>query len=87
MGNVWIPDEAVSRYIVRASLEILEESWEEPGKDVNHKIDVAAAACIIISVFFGGLRGEEILKANLGAIRRYWMLFPAKTTSNTIARV
>ena len=72
MGDVWIPDEAVSRYVVRSSLEILEESWQEPGKNVNHQIDVATAACIIISGYFGGLRGKEISKANLGAIRRYW---------------
>ena len=55
MGDVWIPDEAVSRYIVRASLEILEESWEEPRKGVNHHIGVATAVCIIISGYFGGL--------------------------------
>ena len=72
MGDVWRPDVAVSRYVVRSSLEILEESWQEPGNNVNHQIEVATAACIIISGYFGGLRGEEISKANLGAIRRYW---------------
>lgn len=32
MGNVWIPDKAMSSYIIRASMDILEESWEEAGR-------------------------------------------------------
>ena len=72
MGDVWIPNTAVSSHIVRASMDILEDSWHEENKDLNHKLGVGTAACIIISGYFGGLRGKEISKANLGAIRLHW---------------
>ena len=55
MGDVWIPDTAVSSHIVRASMDVLEDSWDKPNKDLNHKLGVATAACIIISEYFGYL--------------------------------
>ena len=38
MGDVWIPNTAVSSHIVRASMDVLEDSWHEPNKDLNHKL-------------------------------------------------
>lgn len=68
MGGVWILDMAVSRYIVRASLEVLEESWKEPGWNLDHQLGVAAATCIIINSYFAALFHEEMSKANIGTI-------------------
>ena len=33
---------------------------------------IAIAACIVITGYHGSFRGEEIGKANLGAMRKYW---------------
>ena len=55
MGDVWIPDTMVSNHVVRASMDVLEDSWLEPNNDLNHKLGVATVPCIIISGYFGGL--------------------------------
>ena len=72
MGDIWISDTAVSRYIIRTSMDVLEESWHELGKDFNHQLRVETAACIIISGYFGNLQGEEISKAKVEAICHHW---------------
>ena len=57
---------------MKACMDVLEDSWHKPESDLNQQLEVPMAACLIISGYFGGLRGKEISKANLGAMRLHW---------------
>ena len=72
MGDVWLPDKAVSRYVMRASFELLEEAWAEYGHDPYYLVRISKTACILIAGYFAALRGEEIGKASLDGILEYW---------------
>lgn len=72
MGDVWLPDKAVSRYVMRASFELLEEAWAELGHDEYYLLRLSKTACILIAGYFAALRGEEIGKASLDGILEYW---------------
>ena len=72
MGDVWLPDKAVSRYVMRASFELLEEAWAEFGHDPYYLLRISKTACILIAGYFAALRGEEIGKASLDRILEYW---------------
>ena len=60
MGDVWLPDKAVSHYVMRASFELLEEAWAELGHDKHYLLRISKTACILIAGYFVALRGEEI---------------------------
>ena len=72
MGDVWKPDKAVSRHVIRACFTVLEYHWETIGIDNYSRLMIAKAACIIITGYYGSLRDEEIGKSDLGGMRRYW---------------
>lgn len=72
MGNVWKPDKAISRYVIRGCFVVFEYHWEAYGVDPYSRMLIAKAACIVITGYYGSLRGEEIGKADLGAMRKYW---------------
>ena len=72
MGDVCLPDKAVSRYVIRGCFSVLEDNWERYGIDNYFKLSISKAACIIITGYYGGLRGEEIGKVHLGWIREHW---------------
>lgn len=72
MGDTWIPDRAVTLDEVLHSYILLEEDWEKFNGDWESKLQCALTAMILICGFSGGLRGEEIPKLELGAIRKYW---------------
>lgn len=72
VGDIWRHDKVVSQYIVRTSMDILEESWEDTGRNLDHQLGVVTAECITTSGYFGGLCGKEISKTHIGAIHCYW---------------
>ena len=72
MGDVWKPDKAVSRYVIRGCFSVLEYHWEAYGNDNFSKMMIAKAACIIITGYYASLRGEEVGKADIGGIRKHW---------------
>ena len=72
IGDVWKPDWAVSRYIIHGCFVVLEYHWEAFGIDPYSKVQVAKAACIVITGYYASLRGEEIGKADVGGMRKYW---------------
>ena len=76
MGDVWLPDKAVSRYVIGGCFNVLTRWWddiiERDKTDTFALRRVATAACIIISGYYGGLRGEEINKVDVGATRKHW---------------
>ena len=58
MGDVWMPDKATSRYIIRASLKICEDMWTAAEGDDYGRTRTARASCVVIVAYFVDLRGE-----------------------------
>jgi hypothetical protein len=72
MGDLWLPNRAVSRHELVACFEILEERWKIFEADLVGLDKVSSTACIIIAGYHGGLRGEEINRVNAGGMSFYW---------------
>jgi hypothetical protein len=53
-------------------LELLEEDRVDYAHDISGKLQVALLAAALSAGFSGGLRGEEIPRADLGLIRENW---------------
>ena len=74
MGDVWIPDRAITISETLAAFTILEKDWEQMRQvgDLLGMQRVVLTAVMLIAGFFGGLRGEEITRMDLGLIRKHW---------------
>lgn len=74
MGDVWIPDRPITIKEVKASIEILEEEWILFGSigDMIGLNKVVLTASMIIASFFAALRGEEVVRIDVGSMRKYW---------------
>lgn len=72
MGDVWLPDRPITAIEMQKSLEILETDWGDAMNDPGGKVQTATTACIFLAGYFASLRGEEIGKADLGAMRKNW---------------
>jgi hypothetical protein len=72
MGDLWLPNRAISRHKLVACFEILEERRTIFDKDLVGRDMVASTACIIITGYHGGLRGEEINRVHAGGMAFYW---------------
>ena len=55
MGDVWLQDKAVSRYVIRACFSVLEDNWVRHGIGNYSKLLVSKAAFIILTGYYGGL--------------------------------
>jgi hypothetical protein len=69
MGDVWMPDRPVT---IQELTRLLDEDWRMFEKDPEGQLRAASTATMLISGFFGALRGEEVVRADLGGIRKYW---------------
>jgi hypothetical protein len=72
MGDIWVPDRALTIDELLKALELLEEDWVDYAHDISGKLQVALLAAALSAGFSGGLRGEEIPRADLGLIRENW---------------
>jgi hypothetical protein len=72
MGDVWMPDRPVTIQELLKCLDLLEDDWVTFEKDDEGRLKAANLACMLITGFFAALRGEEIIRADVGAIRKYW---------------
>jgi len=72
MGDQWVPDKAISRYVIGACFAVLESNWLRYGVDNFSQLEISKGACIIITGYYGSLRGEEIGKGDLGSMRKHW---------------
>ena len=74
MGDVWIPDRAITIDEVKAGFEILESDWRAAAQtgDKDGLKTASLTAVAVIGSFFAALRGEEVTKIDLGGIRKYW---------------
>jgi hypothetical protein len=73
MGDVWIPDRALTIDELLASLKLLEEDWTKV-KDLpaDKRLKVALQGVLFSSGFASGLRGEELPRIEIGPILRHW---------------
>jgi hypothetical protein len=72
MGDTWIPDRATTLDEIHHCYILLEEDWERLAGDWEMRLQTALTAMILVGGFSGGLRGEELPKLELGAIRKHW---------------
>jgi hypothetical protein len=72
MGDTWMPDRAATLEEVLHAYILLEEDWTNYQGDPSKLLQIALTAMILIGGFSGALRGEELPKMELGAIRKHW---------------
>eukprot|EP00978_Attheya_sp_CCMP212_P027153 scaffold90608_cov31-Attheya_sp.AAC.1 len=72
MGDVWMPDRAITIDELLKALELLEEDWQEFEGDFEGQLRTALLATMLCVGFSGALRGEEIPRAELGLVRQNW---------------
>lgn len=71
MGNVWIPDKALTLDVLIACLRILETEYVDslPGQ---RRLEVALTGAMLVASFMAALRGEEIPLIDIGMMKKYW---------------
>eukprot|EP00978_Attheya_sp_CCMP212_P018429 scaffold50453_cov30-Attheya_sp.AAC.2 len=72
MGDVWMPDRAITIDQLLKALELLEEDWHEFEGDFEGQLKTALLATMLCVGFSGALRGKEIRRAELGLVRQNW---------------
>lgn len=72
MGDVWIPDRAVTLAEVHSIFSLLEDDWNTFEGDTRGRYDVALSAVMTLAGFFGGLRGEEITRVDVSSLLHHW---------------
>ena len=72
MGDTWLPDRATTIDELQGGYELLEEDWKKFEGDNDMRLQTALMAMILVGGFSGALRGEELPKIELGAIRKHW---------------
>lgn len=72
MGDVWIPDRALTIDELIGALQILEEDWNSMSSQISLLLPIALTGALIVSGFGAGLRGEEIPQIDLGGLRKHW---------------
>ena len=72
MGDVWMPDRPVTIQELLKCLYLLQEDWVLFERDDEGRRKTASTACMLIAGFFAALRGEEIIRADVGAMRKFW---------------
>lgn len=74
MGDLWIPDRALTIEQLLAAQDILEDEWTnlQGSVDQSRRYRVAATGCLITIGFSAALRGEELPKLDLEDIMRRW---------------
>ena len=73
MGDVWKPNKALTRVELSACFTILELEWNSTEEsDWEKRLKISNTACLLISGYYGALRGEELNRVHLGMIRANW---------------
>jgi hypothetical protein len=72
MGDVWIPDRALTIRELLCAQTLLEEDWTLFEGDREGRLRTALTSVMMIDGFAAALRGEEIVRMDLGAVRKHW---------------
>jgi hypothetical protein len=73
MGDVWIPDRALLIDELLHCLRLLEEDWRAFETDPDGRLQTALTGFSLTAGFSVALRGEELPRMDLGAMRDNWM--------------
>ena len=75
MGDVWIPDRALLKQEFMYCLVLLEEDWGfySNADDLSGQSKTALIAIMMLAGWFAALRGEEIVRIDVGHMRKHWM--------------
>lgn len=71
MGDTWLPDRAPTLDKIHHCFKLLED-WEAFADDSAMQLQTILTGMILVRGFLGALRGEELPKLELGAIRKHW---------------
>jgi hypothetical protein len=73
MGDVWIPDRAITIDELQAALGILDKDWDRV-KDLGteERLGVAVQGVLFSTGFASGLRGEELPRIDIASLRKHW---------------
>jgi hypothetical protein len=73
MGDVWIPDRALTIDELKAATKILEKDWNGvKGLPGIQRVQIALQGVLFSVGFSSALRGEEIPRIEIGPMRRHW---------------
>jgi hypothetical protein len=72
MGDVWIPDRAITMPELNGCLNVLEGDWTRESLSKQERLEVALSGVLLTTGFGAALRGEEIPQIEVGGIRKYW---------------
>ena len=75
MGDVWIPDRALTKRELTLCLTLLDEDWllYSEADDEGGKLRAVLTATMMIAGWFAALRGEEIVRIDVGQMRDHWL--------------
>jgi hypothetical protein len=71
MGDVWCPDRPLTMREGLLSQSLLEEDWKTFEKDAIGRLRTAITGMMITGLG-GGMRGEEMVRVDVGLIRKHW---------------
>ena len=73
MCDVWLPDRPLTIHEILACLAVLEGDWIGANLgDVQACLYIAITGVMLSIGFLGALRGEEIIRIDIGGMREYW---------------
>ena len=75
MGDVQLPNQAISQYEFFLCMNVLKLKWEEAQEMVIDQYVMkrtATTACVVLTGYFASLQGEEINCVDLGAMIKHW---------------
>jgi hypothetical protein len=73
MGDVWCPDRPLTMWEALLCQSMLEEDWKTFEKDPTGRLKTALTAGVLVtSGLGGGMRGEEMVRIDVGIIRKHW---------------
>ncbi|KAL7575471.1 hypothetical protein ACA910_007368 [Epithemia clementina (nom. ined.)] len=71
MGNVWVPDKAVTLDEILAALTILQDEYLKLTHG-QRRLEVALTGSMLVTGYAAALRGEEISLIDIGMVQKYW---------------
>jgi len=72
MGDNLKPDKPLTAPILRASFSLLDAKWEAYKGDPDGLLNTALTACMLLASYFAALRGEEVVRVDLGGMLGHW---------------
>jgi hypothetical protein len=72
MGDVWCPDRPLMMREALLCQSTLEADWKTFERDTVGRLKTAITGMLVTAGLGGGMRGEEILRIDIGVIRKHW---------------